>query len=54
MLDNQDIINEIEKLTEVERNSTAIAFIILNLKELKKEVEELKQKIKAYEPKKDI
>lgn len=54
MLNNQDIIKEIGKLTEVERNTMAIAFIISTLKELQKEVKELKQKIKAYEPKKNI
>lgn len=54
MLDNQDIVNEIAKLTETERNTNAIAFIILELKELEKAVEELKEKLKAYEPKKDI
>ena len=54
MQDNQDINNEIKKLSQVKKNTAAIAFLILNLMELQKEVEELKQKIKAYEPKKDI
>ena len=51
MIDNQDIIN---KMTQQEKNTTAIALLILELKVLEKEVEELKQKIKAYEPKQDI
>ena len=51
MKDNQDFI---KKMTQQEKNTTAIAFIILKLKELEKAVKELKEKIKAYEPKQDI
>ena len=51
MEDNQNFIN---KMTQQEKNTTAIALLILELKELQKEVEKLKQKIKAYEPKKNI
>lgn len=54
MLDNQDIIKELGKLTQLERNTIAINLTMSLLKELQKEVEELKQKIQAYESKKNI
>lgn len=52
MLDNQDIINEINKLPQLEKEITSL--ILLELMKLQIEVENLKHKIKAYETKQDI
>ena len=52
MLDNQDIINEINKLPQLEKEITSL--ILLELMKLQIEVEKLKHKIKAYETKQDI
>ena len=54
MINEQNIINEIMKMNQQELNTTAIAFLITNLKDIEKRLDKIEEKLKAYEQKENL